>query len=77
MDPVSGIVVFVISFWLAFFVALPIGVRSQAEEGEVVPGSEPGAPVMGNVLKKAMWSAVAAGVITAIFAVVITFVGFG
>ncbi len=77
MDPVSGIVVFVISFWLAFFIALPIGVRSQAEEGEVVPGSEPGAPAIGNVLKKAIWSAVAAGVMTAIFAVVVTLVDFG
>ncbi len=42
----SGIVVYVITWWLVFFLALPIGVRPPHEVGqEVQPGNEPGAPV--------------------------------
>lgn len=33
-----------IIWWLTLFAVLPIGVRSQEEAGEVVPGSEIGAP---------------------------------
>ena len=69
MDPVSGIVVFVIAFMLCLFIALPIGVQSQQESGEVVPGSERGAPVKANLGTKAKWSAIAAAVITALFAI--------
>jgi predicted secreted protein len=69
MDPVSGIVVFVIAFWLCLFIALPIGVQSQQESGEVVPGSERGAPVKANLGTKAKWAAIAAAVITALFAI--------
>jgi predicted secreted protein len=41
---VTGIVVFLIVWWMVFFTVLPLGVRSQQEEGDIVPGSEPGAP---------------------------------
>jgi len=69
VDPVSGIVVFVIAFWLCLFIVLPIGVQSQEESGEVVPGSERGAPVKANLRAKAKWAAIAAAVITLLFAV--------
>ncbi|MDA1327114.1 MAG: DUF1467 family protein [Proteobacteria bacterium] len=42
----SGIVVYVIIWWLVFFISLPIGVRPPHEVGEVAePGHEAGAPV--------------------------------
>lgn len=41
---VTGVVVFLIVWWMVFFTVLPLGVRSQQEEGDIVPGSEPGAP---------------------------------
>ncbi|MBP6011965.1 MAG: DUF1467 family protein [Alphaproteobacteria bacterium] len=46
--------VIVIFWWLAFFVMLPIGVRSQLEEGNVVPGTEPSAPSAPNLVRKAI-----------------------
>ena len=49
MNPFSAFVVFLIIWWLVLFSVLPIGVRGQAEEGEVVKGSEPGAPVKANM----------------------------
>ena len=41
---VTGIVVFLISWWTILFAVLPVRVRGQHETGEIVPGSEPGAP---------------------------------
>ena len=44
MSPVTGFAVYFIVWWLTLFLVLPIGVRSQAEEGEVAHGTDPGAP---------------------------------
>ena len=42
---VTGIVVYLIVWWMVFFTVLPLRVKGQYEDGDVVPGSEPGAPV--------------------------------
>lgn len=55
---VNGIVVFAIVWWLVIFTTLPIGVRSQQEDGEVVEGSEPGAPITPMLKKKVWWTTV-------------------
>jgi predicted secreted protein len=44
MGIAGSLVTIVLLWWLAFFTLLPIGVRSQLEEGEVEPGSEASAP---------------------------------
>ena len=41
---VTGIVVFLLVWWMVFFTTLPLRVRSQLEAGDVIEGSEPGAP---------------------------------
>jgi predicted secreted protein len=41
----GSIVIFTIAWWIAFQAALPWGVRSQLEAGEVEEGTEPGAPI--------------------------------
>jgi len=46
MGWISGIVVYIILWWLVFFMCLPIGVRPPHEVGEQAEdGHEPGAPV--------------------------------
>lgn len=55
--PLAVAVYFTIWFTLLFAV-LPIGVRSQAETGEVVPGTEPGAPIAPRLLLKAVLTTV-------------------
>ena len=40
-----GIAVYFTMWWIVLFAVLPFGVKSQAESGDVVKGSEPGAPV--------------------------------
>ncbi len=51
---VTGIVVFLIVWWMVFFMILPLRVQSQQESGEVVPGSDSGAPSDPR-LKWKMW----------------------
>ncbi len=44
-----------ITIWFTvLFAVLPIGVRSQDEEGVVIPGTEPGAPAAPRLLMKAV-----------------------
>lgn len=70
--PLSGaIVVFVLGWWICFFAVLPIGVRGQWEDGEVVPGSEEGAPARPMLLKKVVWASLGALVLTGIAALII------
>ena len=54
MSWVSGIVVYVILWWLVFFMTLPFGVKSSHEVGEVAgPGHADGAPVKPRLWLKA------------------------
>ena len=48
-----AVAVFLTIWFTVLFAVLPIGVRSQAESGEIVPGTEPGAPVAPRLLMKA------------------------
>ncbi|XBQ15608.1 MAG: DUF1467 family protein [Oceanicaulis sp.] len=59
---VTGIVVYLIVWWMVFFTVLPLRVTGQHETGEVVPGSEPGAPSDPRLkYKLALTSVIAAG----------------
>lgn len=61
MDPFGIVVVFVIAWWIAFFVALPFGIETpEASE----PGHAPGAPRRPRLWIKAAFATVAGGVIT-------------
>ena len=40
----SGIAIYFLLWWISLFVALPLRVKSQIEAGQIVPGSEAGAP---------------------------------
>ena len=61
MTWLGGILVFVFSWWLFFFMVLPIGVQSQAEAGDdIVPGTVESAPKKPYLLRKAIAAAVLA-----------------
>lgn len=63
MSWLSGLVVFLILWWLVFFVTLPFGIRAPHEAGETVgEGHADGAPVRPRLWLKA-------GIATAITAV--------
>ncbi|WP_259779740.1 DUF1467 family protein [Aestuariispira ectoiniformans] len=64
MTIASGIVIYLISWWLVFFMALPFGVKrsEQVEEGH-----EPGAPEKPMLWMKAAVTSVIAAVILVIW----------
>lgn len=59
----GAVALYFVVWWTLLFAVLPFGVRSQAEEGDVVAGSEPGAPAMPHLAEKAIWTTVAAGAV--------------
>jgi predicted secreted protein len=54
MTLVGAIATYFVIWWITLFAILPFGVKSQLEEGEVAPGSEPGAPARPMLLRKAL-----------------------
>jgi len=51
--PIGSIIaVFLVVWWLSFVAVLPIGARSQHEAGDIVAGTEPGAPVAPALIRK-------------------------
>ena len=72
MSWVSGIVVYVMAWWLVFFITLPIGVKPPHEEGaEAGVGHEGGAPVRPHLFKKVLAATVIAGFNTGVICWVI------
>ncbi len=65
MSITTFLAIYFIIWWVVLFAVLPLGVRSQAESGEVTPGTDPGAPATHLVWRKLMWTTVIA---TAAFA---------
>ena len=55
MNVVSGLVLFAVIWFVTLLVALPIGVRTQEEAGEVVPGTPASAPVDAMIRRKMAW----------------------
>ena len=65
--PIGSIVaIYFVAWWLCLFLTLPFGVRSQRETGNVVRGSEPGAPIFHHLWLKLGATTVIAGVVTAL-----------
>ena len=67
MNLALAIALYFICWWIVLFAMLPIGVRSQDEDGEVTPGTERGAPSAPRLLAKALATTVVSGAIFAGF----------
>ena len=64
MNPVLGIAIYLIVWWLAFFLVLPIGAQSHHEaEEDTVPGAERGAPSAHRLRLKALLAAGIAAIV--------------
>lgn len=63
MNPVSGVVVFIVIWWLVFFLSLPIGIDRHREVGD---GGDPGAPANPRLWLKAKITTVVTAVVFAI-----------
>ncbi len=67
----SAIVLFAVVWFIVMFIVLPIGRRTQGDDGEVVPGTQAGAPVNFNLRRTMMIVTAIALVIWAIICAVI------
>ena len=66
MEIASGLVVFIVLWWIVFFTTLPIGVRPPHETGgNIIPGQEVGAPVRPRLVLKAAVTTLVAAVLWA------------
>lgn len=63
MTIVSALAVYFVIWWTVLFAVLPFGVRSQADAGEVTQGTEPGAPAVPGLLRKAAITSVIAAIV--------------
>lgn len=62
----SSIAIYFVLWWVVLFAVLPFGVRSQAEDGATVPGSDPGAPTMHRMMWKLIWTTIISAILFAV-----------
>ncbi len=70
MSITTAIAIYFLIWWIVLFAVLPFGVRSQHESGDVVAGTEPGAPALPRLGAKLFWTTFIASVVFAICYVV-------
>ena len=66
------IAIYFLIWWVTLFAILPWGVRNLEESGEIVPGTDPGAPAVHRVWHKLVWTTVVATIIFAVLYVLYT-----
>jgi predicted secreted protein len=59
----GAIALFFVVWWIVLFAVLPFGARSQADAGEVIAGTEPGAPAAPALREKALWTTIVAAAV--------------
>ena len=73
MNLTGGIVLFAVIWFMVFFIALQVGARSQADAGEIVPGTPASAPANVRMKRKViattmitvvLWSVIAGVVLS-------------
>jgi predicted secreted protein len=62
----TALAIYFVIWWIMLFLTLPFGVRSQQEDGEAVPGTDPGAPILARMGSKLIWTTVLSTVFFAI-----------
>ena len=61
----TAFAIYFVLWWLVLFLTLPFGVRSQHEDGEGAPGTDPGAPMLTRMGAKLIWTTIISAVIFA------------
>ncbi len=58
----TAFAIYFVIWWIVLFLTLPFGVRSQHEDGEGPPGTDPGAPVLTRMGSKLIWTTILSAV---------------
>lgn len=75
MNVFSGIILFLVIWFVVLLTILPMRVRTQEEDGHVVPGTPASAPVDAMMPRKLFWTTVVAVVVWAPIAAIIIWGG--
>ena len=59
----TALAIYFVIWWIALFLTLPFGVRSQHEDGGGAPGTDPGAPVLTGMKRKLVWTTIISAII--------------
>ena len=63
MTLTTALAIYFIIWWLVLFAVLPWGIRSQHESDDMVPGTDPGAPIATRLVSKLVWTSLIAALI--------------
>jgi predicted secreted protein len=66
MDRVMAVAIYIFIWWIVLFAVLPFGVRTQAEEGSVVPGTPESAPAKPRLLRIFLINTLVASIVFAL-----------
>jgi predicted secreted protein len=66
MDGAMAVAIYVFIWWIVLFAVLPFGVRTQEEEGDVVPGTPASAPAKPRILRIFLINTLVATIVFAI-----------
>ena len=66
MPITTAIAIFFLIWWVVLFAVLPWGIRSQHEHGDIVPGTDPGAPAIPRLGRKLLWTTLVSALIFAV-----------
>ncbi|OAE97333.1 hypothetical protein AYJ54_35110 [Bradyrhizobium centrolobii] len=62
----TALAIYFVIWWIALFLTLPFGVRSQHEDGVGAPGTDPGAPILARMGRKLIWTTIISAIVFAI-----------
>jgi predicted secreted protein len=62
----TGFAIYFVMWWIVLFLTLPFGIRSQHEDGEGSPGTDPGAPVASQMGRKLIWTTAISAILFAL-----------
>ena len=77
MGTLTAIAYYVLFWWVCLFAVLSIGLKTQEEEGDVVPGTEPSAPAKLRLGRSLLINTVISGVVFGIWYYVTEVLGYG
>ena len=63
MSVSTAIAIYFLIWWITLFAVLPFGVHRQDEAGDIVAGTDPGAPALPRLGMKLLWTTLVASAI--------------
>ncbi|MEM7302480.1 MAG: DUF1467 family protein [Pseudomonadota bacterium] len=77
MSWLTAIALYFLFWWLTLFISLPFRMRTQQDEGDIAPGTEPSAPANPQIGKRLLANTVIAAVLFGLYWFVTVYLGFG